>query len=174
MDNNEKTELLIKLLGDEKFLARMNDTENDVSKMKALFASRGLELSDDKIEVIIEALGDAKKSMYNGEGLSEQELNAISGGASLYGMAKRAIKAIIITAGAIAAKGALGRVAQTIAQGGDAYGQAALQGARENLEFAGDTVVNVGKNALNSVKTIGENTFNDIRTIVNHFVGDRL
>ena len=72
METNDKVELLIKLLSDEKFFASMNDTENDVSKMKALFASKGLELSDDKINVIIEALDEAKKSMYNGEGLSEE------------------------------------------------------------------------------------------------------
>lgn len=106
METNEKVELLIKLLSDEKFFASMNDTENDVSKMKALFASKGLELSDDKINVIIEALDEAKKSMYNGEGLSEEELNDISGGGfeiseKSQRIAEKAMKAIMITGGVI-------------------------------------------------------------------------
>lgn len=105
METNDKVELLINLLSDEKFFASMNDTENDVSKMKALFASKGLELSDDKINVIIEALDEAKKAMYNGEGLSEEELNDISGGFEIseksQRIAEKAMKAIMITGGVI-------------------------------------------------------------------------
>ncbi len=159
MDSNEKAELLIKLLSDEKFLACMNDAENDVSKMKALFASKGIELSDEKIEIIIDALSDAKKSMYNGEGISEQELNDISGGTVLSRMAETAIKAIIFTAGAVATTGAIRGVAQATHQNRNDYGQAALEGVRGSMQHMGD---------------VAKGTVGDVKTIINHFIVDRL
>lgn len=165
MDVNEKADLLIKLLSDEKFLARMNDTENDISKMKALFASEGIELSEDKIKVIIDALDSAKKSMYTGEGLSDEDLEAIAGGGAVGTglkvtgkVAKKAIKTTILTAGAIclaaSGVGALSRMADMDSDSSlSDYASAAYEGAGEGLQFLG----NVAVVAANNIRTTFRN-----------------
>ncbi len=159
MNINEKANLFIKLLSDEKFLARMNDTENDVSKMKALFASEGIELPEDKIEIIINALDSAKKSIYNGEGLSDEDLEGIAGGGvggtalkTTGKVAKKALKVVIIagcTLGVTAAGvGALNKMAENTnsASTFSDYASAAGEGALEGLQFLGDMAVQSSEN----------------------------
>ncbi len=95
MDAKAKADLLIKLLQNEKFLARFNDAEGDMSRAKALFASEGLELSDDQLQIVMQALDDAKKAMYSGELLPEDKLQNVAGGVE-YNSAKNAIAASIL------------------------------------------------------------------------------
>ncbi len=169
MEISKKGDLLIKLLSDEKFLARMNDTEDDVSKMKVLFASEGIELSEDKIEIIIDALDSAKKSMYNGEGLSDEDLEDIAGGTIIGSglkvtgkVATKAIKAAILTGGVLclasASVGAIGNIADNTNKDSkfSDYAYAAGEGAREGLQFLGD---------------VAWVTADNIRNIASNFVG---
>lgn len=99
MNAKEKANLLIKLLQNEKFLARFNDVEEDLAATKALFASEGLDFSDDQLEVIIDSLRAARKSMYTGEPLSEEQMDNVSGGKGIVRTTiRRLLAGVILTA----------------------------------------------------------------------------
>lgn len=88
--NGEK---FISLLQSEEFLAKLNDAET-VAEAKNLFQSEGLDISDEKIKVVMEALQDANKKAHNGEMLSEEDLESVSGG----GFITKSLEIIILAA----------------------------------------------------------------------------
>lgn len=148
MEAKEKADLLIKLLQNEDFLARFNDVEGDAAKTKELFASEGLDLSDDQMEVIVDALKAAKKSMYNGEPLTEDQMDEIAGGGILR---RAAIKALV---GAILAGGLYYgyKVYKGVQERGGVKNQQALDAMDKAKEIANqgkEKAVNAGQDIIN-------------------------
>ena len=144
MEAKEKADLLMGLLQNEEFLGRFNDVEEDISQTKELFASEGLDLSDDQLEVVISALRSAKKSMYTGEPLDDDDTENVSGG----GIIESSIRKLL----------ALAILSGTLYGGYQVYTRVKEKGGVQNEDVqnlvrkgrnAGEKVINLAKNAIN-------------------------
>ena len=71
--------LLESLLKDEKFIAKLNDAE-DFQKVKELFESEGLVLSISECEEVLNVLNYITLKAQNGEKVSDEDLENVSGG----------------------------------------------------------------------------------------------
>jgi hypothetical protein len=84
---------IISLLQSEEFLAKLNDAEN-VDDAKKLFQSEGLDLSTEKVKIIMEALESATKKAHNGEIMTEKDLESVSGA----GLITKALEFVVLSA----------------------------------------------------------------------------
>lgn len=77
----EDKKLLESLLKDEKFIAKLNDAE-DFQKVKELFESEGLVLSISECEEVLNVLNYITLKAQNGEKVSDEDLENVSGGSA--------------------------------------------------------------------------------------------
>ena len=70
---------VISLLQSEEFLAKLNDAST-VAETKKLFEAEGINLSDKKADIIMEALKSANQKAHGVEMMSEEDLELVSGG----------------------------------------------------------------------------------------------
>lgn len=76
--NTTLTEKIQKLFQDEAFMTKMNEV-TEAEDLKALFASHGIELTDEELVEFVKAPMDSKMGENEGE-LDEASLDEVSGG----------------------------------------------------------------------------------------------